>query len=232
MRSKGLVLAVCLSAWFCLSVIPVMAAGGSRQQPPTPLAQGEQPGRTPEEQADLFYNQGLKSRDKAWKFDRKAAAAGTAKKRARYERKSMKQFEKAIEAFTDAVRLNPDLYQAHGSLGYALRRIGRLQDALAAYDRALALNGTYTEAIEYRAEAYLGLDRVEEAKTAYIDLFAVDPPRADQLMTAMRAWIDRRRKEPGTVGIDTVNEFSAWVDQRLEIAGQTESLSQLESRDW
>jgi len=232
MMSREIMLAAFLSAWFCLSATPVMAAGGARQQPPTPLAQGEQPGRTPEEQADLFYNQGLKSRDKAWKLDKKAAAATQAKKRDKYHRKAIKQFEKAIEAFTDAVRLNPGLYQAHGSLGYALRRIGRLEDSLAAYDRALVLNGIYTEAIEYRAETYLGLDRLEEAKGAYIDLFSGDPARADLLMKAMQEWIVERRETPGTVDAETVNEFASWVDKRLEIAGQTDSLSQLEEKDW
>jgi tetratricopeptide (TPR) repeat protein len=113
-----------------------------------------------------------------------------------------------------------------------LRRIGRLEDSLAAYDRALALNGIYTEAIEYRAETYLGLDRLEEAKGAYIDLFSGDPARADLLMKAMQEWIVERRETPGTVDAETVNEFASWVDKRLEIAGQTDSLSQLEEKDW
>jgi hypothetical protein len=48
----------------------------------------------------------------------------------------------------------------------------------------------------------------------------------------MQAWIARRQAEPGTVDAATVHEFAAWVDQRLEIAAQTDSLSQLETRDW
>ena len=227
--SRGIVLTAILSASLSL---PAMAAGGSRQQPPTPMEQVEAPGRTPEEQADLYYNQGLKSRDKAWKLEEKAAAATNTKKRDRYQRKASKQFEKAIGSFTDAVRLNPGLYQAHSSLGYALRRTGRLEDALAAYDRALALNGAYSEAIEYRAEAYLGLDRLEEAKQAYIDLFAGDPPRADLLMKSMQEWVARRQEDPGTVDAGTVNEFATWVDKRLEIAAQTDGLSRREGRDW
>lgn len=230
MRSRGIVVFAILSASLTL---PALAAGGSRQPPPPPLAQGaEQPALTPEQQADLYYNEGLKWRDKGWKFDRKAAEADNDKKRDKYHEKSIKQFEKAIGSFTEALSLNPGFYQAHSGLGYALRRCGRLEESLAAYDRALALNGAYSEAIEYRAEAYLGLDRLEEAKQAYIDLFAADPPRAGELLQAMQAWIARRQAEPGKVDAATVHEFAAWVDQRLEIAAQTDSLSQLETRDW
>lgn len=211
---------------------PALAAGGTRQPPPQPTPGAEQPALTPEQQADLHYNDGLKLRDRGWDFDRKAKEATSDKKRSKYEAKATKQFEKSIGSFTEAVRLNPQLFKAYSDLGYALRRTGRLEDSLAAYDRALALNGAYSEAIEYRAEAYLGLDRLEEAKQAYIDLFAGDPPRADELMKAMQAWIARRQKDPGKVGAATVSEFADWVGKRLEIAAQTDSLSQLEKRDW
>jgi tetratricopeptide (TPR) repeat protein len=230
MRLREIVVAAVLSALLSTSA---MAAGGSRQQqPPDPVMQGTETPRSPEEQAELFYHQGLKARDKAWKLDKKAAGATKAKKREKYQRKALKQFDKAIDSFSEAIRLNPDFYQAYSSLGYALRRSGRFEEALAAYDRALEQNGAYTEAIEYRAEAYLGLDRIEEAKAAYIDLFASDGPRADLLMNAMQAWVVRRQEDPGEVGAEAVGRFATWVRKRLEIAGQTDSLSQLERRDW
>lgn len=230
MISREMVVAAILSALLSTSA---MAAGGSRQpQQPDPMMQGTETPRTPEEQAELFYSQGLKARDKAWKLDKKATGATKAKKREKYQRKALKQFENAIDSFTEAVRLNPDFYQAFSSLGYALRRSGRFEEALAAYDRALEQNGAYTEAIEYRAEAYLGLDRVEEAKAAYIDLFASDGPRADLLMKSMQAWIVRRQEDPGELSAEAVGRFATWVRKRLEIAGQTDSLSQLQRRDW
>ncbi len=227
---KKVVAAALLSA---LLSAPAMASGGSRQPPPPdPMMQGTATPRSPEEQAELFYHQGLKARDKAWKLDKKATAATKAKKREKYERKAIKQFDNAIDSFTEAVRLNPGFYQAHSSLGYALRRTGRLVESLGAYDRALEQNGDYTEAIEYRAEAYLGLDRLEEAKAAYIDLFASDGPRADLLIEAMQAWLVRRQEDPGEVGAEAVGRFATWVGKRLEIARQTDSLSRLERRDW
>src|SRR5207249_4008968 len=87
-------------------------------------------------------------------------------------------------------------------------------------------------AIEYRAEAYLGLDRVEEAKKAYMALFTGDRGRADELLQAMKGWVEKRRAEPGTLAPDTVQEFSRWVGQREELAGQTPSVSELQQRKW
>jgi tetratricopeptide (TPR) repeat protein len=209
------------------------ASGGSRQ-PPSNTTIPDMPNRTqtPEEQAILQYNDGLKMRDKAWRYEEKAKQASSDKKRAKYEKKARKQYNRAIDAFTTAATLNPRFHQAFGSLGYSLRKVGRLTDALAAYDNALVIEPVYSEAIEYRGEAYLGLDRIDEAKEAYMRLFALDQPQADMLMAAMQHWIESRRQDPAGMTSDEVESFSKWIRNRLEIAGQTDSLSQLRERDW
>ena len=213
----------------------VQASGGSRQPPPrspTPTPDLPSPTQTPEEQAVLHYNDGLRMRDKAWKFEEKAATATKQKKKGKYEKKARKQYERAIDSFNTATQLKPDFHEAFSSLGYALRKTGRYENSLAAYDQALSLDPLYTEAIEYRGEAYLGLDRLEGAKAAYINLFASDRPRADQLMAAMQRWLVERQEQPGDLGVQSIYHFHKWIRERLEIAGQTESLSQLQERDW
>src|SRR5258705_2213412 len=117
-------------------------------------------------------------------------------------------------------------------MGFALRKSGDYTAALEAYDRALTLSPAYTPAIEYRAEAYLNLDRVEDAKTAYMGLFPSDRSRADELLTAMKGWIEKRLADPGTVTPDAVQEFSRWVTERAELASQTQSVSELQQRKW
>jgi tetratricopeptide (TPR) repeat protein len=47
--------------------------------------------------------------------------------------------------------------------------------SLTAYDRALSLAPEYAKAIEYRAAAYRGLNRVADAQRAYEWLFLHDP---------------------------------------------------------
>ena len=121
------------------------------------------------------------------------------------------------------------MHQAFSSLGYALRKTGDFEASLVAYDRALEINPSYFEAIEYRAEAYLGLDRVEEAKAAYLDLFGRDPERAEQLLTAMKGWLQDRREAPGSLNEGTLSGMEDWIREREELAQQAAKLSQNES---
>ena len=207
---------------------PVLAAGGGSVGGSAPTEQRVK--RTPEQSAIRHYNAGLKRRDKAEKYLADAAEReGNA--RSKREAKAAKQFEKAAKEFEKAIGYRPDFYQAHGSLGYAYRKLGRYDESLAAYNRSLSLNPEYAEAIEYRAEAYLGLNRIDAAQEAYMDLFRRQRDLADQLMVAMSAWVDQRSSEPGDLAPERVEAFAAWVAERGELAGQTQPMGQV-SRDW
>jgi tetratricopeptide (TPR) repeat protein len=187
---------------------------------------------TPEEQAAQHYNRGLKMRDKAWSFEEKADKAGTDEERAKLEAKAQKQYAKSIEQFRTAIRLMPMAYQAYSSLGYGLRKTGDYSSSLEAYNRALTLKPGYAEAIEYRAEAYLGLNRIEDAKRAYVELFGSDRAKAAELLDAMKGWVQRRRDQPDGLQGAVVDDFAGWVSEREEIAGQTASVSQLKENGW
>ncbi|HXV75715.1 MAG TPA: tetratricopeptide repeat protein [Candidatus Polarisedimenticolaceae bacterium] len=221
MKARGfrMVATVIIAA---LAALAVHASGGTAQPEPTT------PELTPEQLADQFYNEGLVYRDKAWKFEEELAAAAEAD-RAKLEKRIEKNYTRAIASFEDALRNNPNLYQAASSLGYALRKTGEYDDALAAYDHALSIQPNYAEAIEYRAEAYLGLNRIDEAKESYLTLFGSDRPRADELLAAMQRWL---AAPPQSVDGATVESFRAWVDERAEIAGNTAPVSQLGEKSW
>ena len=195
--------------------LAVVAAGGGSSAPSTP-ALPDAPAMTV---AD-YYNKGLKHRDKAWEYEAKAAGLEGNKAEKMLE-KARKEYEKAIKAQQEAIKLEPRAYQALSSLGYALRRVGRYDESIAAYDRSLALNPSSTEAIEYRAEAYLELGRLDDAKDAYMHLFTADRAKADELMTAMQKWVESRSGAEDT----TIQEFSAWVEERAQLAEQTAMLS-------
>lgn len=211
---------------------PASAAGGASSGGASVYGSSPQRVRTPEEIAESRYNAGLKKRDKAWKYEAKAAQAGSEKKRAKLEKKAQKQYTKAIKDYRKAVEKNPALYQAHSALGYALRRSGRYDAALEAYDRALGLNPSYAEAIEYRAEAHLGLSRLDEAKEAYVRLFVLDRERADELMRAMERWVSARQRDPNGLAPEVLEAFATWVRERREIAQQTARLSEEDSGRW
>ena len=161
------------------------------------------------------YHRGLEYRDKAWKLEEQAAAA-KGRKAARKAARAQKSHKKAIEQFREAVELVPKFAQAWGGLGYALLETGQDEEALAAYDRALAIGPRYPEAIQERGEAYLGLDRIEEAKSAFIELVPIDGECAAELMSAMKRWLDQRRGDAGGLSEEAIESFAAWIDERRE----------------
>jgi tetratricopeptide (TPR) repeat protein len=199
--------------------------GGS--MPTSPM-----PDKTPEQKAADDYNSGLKCRDKAVKYLKEAKEAADEKDKGQLEHKAQKEFDKAIDRFRDATKLNPRFHQAYSDLGFCLRKTGDYNAALDAYGKALSLSPGYNPAIEYRAEAYLGLNRIEEAKQAYLQLFPADRGHADELLDAMKTWVEKRHLEPGDLAPGVVHDFETWVAQRDELARQTPTVSELQKRKW
>ena len=209
---------------------PLYASGGpsgggfSQQQPMKKL--------TPEEKALASYQRGLKHRDKAAKFEQKAVDENDEKKFAKLQKKSTKEYEKAIDDFEKAISYYSTFSQAHGSLGYALRKVNRYDESLAAYNESLRINPSYHEAVEYRGEAYLGLNKLDEAKAAYMDLFQSNRPLADELMVAMNSWVAGRRDDAGTLDVEIVEQFAKWVDERSRLASYLHPLDDTAQVRW
>lgn len=190
----------------------------------------EEPVLTPEQQAEQRYNTGISMRDRAWKLEKKLEDADE-KSRAKLEKKVGKAYKSAAREFEQAAKLMPGYFQAYGSLGYSLRKMGDYENALVAYGHALEIEPGYTEAIEYRAEAYLGLNRLGEARAAYMQLFDIDRPKADELMTAMSEWIEHHAAESG-LDDQSLGEFKAWVQERSEMATKSASLRTGQASSW
>jgi tetratricopeptide (TPR) repeat protein len=131
-----------------------------------------------------------------------------------------------------ATRKDPRMFQAWGSLGYAYRKVGNYKDSLEAYAKALEIQPGYTPAIEYRAEAYLGLNRLDEVKSAYMTLFNLDRPRADELAGAVEKWLEKRKTDPSGVDPGKLDEFSRWASERRQLASQTSSVMKPKDERW
>ena len=125
----------------------------------------------------------------------------------------------------DAVSADPKMYQAWNYLGFAKRHLGEYQDSLGAYAKALELNPNYPDAVEYRGEAYLGLNKIDSAKEAYMSLFRDSRPLAEELMAAMHRWAEARRKDAQGVAAEDIEAFAKWMDERSNVAAQTASLA-------
>jgi tetratricopeptide (TPR) repeat protein len=201
------------------------AGGGFAQQQPMKRL-------TPEEKALVSYQRGLKHRDKAAKFEQKAVDEKNEKKHVKLQKKTAKEYQKAIDDYEKAIGYYPMLYQAHSSLGYALRNVNRFEESLAAYNQSLEINPFYYEAIEYRGEAYLGLNRLDDAKAAYMELFQDNRPLADQLMAAMIAWVAARHDDTGGLDASVVDEFAEWVDLRNTLTSYIHPIDDTAGNHW
>jgi tetratricopeptide (TPR) repeat protein len=209
--------AVLLASGFVFAAPSGGSGGGSYDAPQRQL--------TPEERAKAAYNQGVRALKQAGKYEKAAGEATNEGKKAKALERARAQHEKAREYFAATVRELPQMHEAWNYLGYTSRKLGEYNDALTAYDEALRLSPAFAEAIEYRGEAYLGLDRIEDAKGEYMKLFRDARPLADQLMAAMQEWVVERRSNPGAVATADIDAFAQWLEERTNVARQTASLA-------
>ena len=196
-----------------------MSAEGTKMPSPS----GSMRMATPEEMAVEAYNSGLSHRDKGKKAEQQLADA-KASDRTKIEKKAADEFGKALKDFKRAADLNPRLYQAYNGMGYSYRKLGDFTKALQYYDKALELAPGFPEATEYRGEAYLALNRVDDAKKAYLELLASDRNQAALLMTAMKGWVEKRRTDAAGVDPSAVSALEAWILERSEAAKLTASM--------
>jgi tetratricopeptide (TPR) repeat protein len=113
------------------------------------------------------------------------------------------------------------MHEAYTYLGFANRKLGRYDEALQAYQQALKIEPDAVHAIEYQAEALLGLDRIAEVRFNYLRLYALDQQQAAKLLHAMRAWVEANKAKP-PAGID-MPELAAWIESQaasLQVAAQ------------
>jgi tetratricopeptide (TPR) repeat protein len=204
-----------------VAVFSVWQLGAGANGIPVPSnASGATP-RTPEERAVVEYNRGLDSRNRGLKAEEQAAKSAKDTDRAKHEKKAQDEYKRAFKSFEQAATLNPELPHAWNGLGFAYRKLGDPAQALASYDRALLLAPNFPDAIEYRGEAYLALNRIEDAKQAYLALFAMDRKQAELLMKAMSAWVAQRKATPAGADPAAVSELEKWIGERSAIAQQT-----------
>jgi tetratricopeptide (TPR) repeat protein len=208
-----------MSACLLLAALPAAWAngGGAMSMP----ARAE----TPQQKAREAYNDGVHDVKKADKAQGAAAEATDAGKKDKAAREAHDAYASALAKFKQATDLDPTLYEAWNYVGYTNRKLGNYDGALPAYDKALSLKPGYADALEYRGEAYLGLNRIPDAQQAYLDLYAGNRALAGKLLTAMKGWVAAQRANPSTNGTTDLDQLDKWIQERAQIAGQTAALT-------
>jgi tetratricopeptide (TPR) repeat protein len=213
-------------------LLPAVAGASGSGSSSMSLPRNQQQQLTPEQEAVALYNDGISYRDKAVKLEKETETETDAGKRQKLEAKAKDKHEDSIKKFVKATEKNPALFQAWGSLGYAYRKVGNYNASLAAYGKALEIQPNYTPAIEYRAEAYLGLNQLDSVKSVYMQLFTMDRPRADELAAAIDKWLEKRKTDPAGLDPAQLQEFSAWAAQRKQLASQVSSVASPRHERW
>jgi tetratricopeptide (TPR) repeat protein len=219
------ILTLALASGLALAIVPApLHANGGSVDTSSSSATTSMDTPTPEQLARQAYNNGIDHRDKAKKLEDQAATQ-QGKDHDNSLNKAKDEFTKALKEFQNAAKLDPTLYQAYNGMGYAYRKTGDYAKALENYDQALKMAPGFADAIEYRGEAYLGLNRIDDARQAYMDLFSKDRKQADQLLTAMSAWVTAHQS--GVQGVDpaAIASFDAWIKDRAKIAQTTVAMA-------
>lgn len=144
--------------------------------------------KTPEEKAaELIkkatkeYNRGVKHMDKARKQAQKGDSTYAFNYRATTEAKTKKEYKKAVKRFNKAIKHNAEFPEAHNNLGYCYRKLGKLEESLDAYAKALKLKPDFARAIEYLGETFLALDSLSGANEQLKRLKKLESIYADTL---------------------------------------------------
>jgi tetratricopeptide (TPR) repeat protein len=199
--------------------MPAWSAGGG-SMPASGGGSFDMPQRaaTPEEVAKQAYNSGIKYLKDAKEYDEDAQKAKDPKKLAKATEKGQKAYQKALKEFTTATGKMPNMYEAWNYVGFSQRHLGDYRASLDAYAKALELKPNYPEAIEYRGEAFLGLNALDDAKQAYMSLYRMSRPLSQQLLDAMKVWVEKRKQDAQGVDGATIDAFSSWVTERSTMA--------------
>jgi tetratricopeptide (TPR) repeat protein len=209
-----------------------LASGSGSSAAPSGMISTEGAMRTRNEAAKAAFVSAVRTLNSAKGYEADAAKASTPEKSAKAQAKAEKNYQEAISKLIDVVGLDPNMVDAWNYLGFSNRKLGRYQESLDSYAKALQLNPNHPQAIEYRGETYLGLNQLEDAKSAYMTLFQNSRPLADELMVAMHQWTDARRKDAQGLSPEEVDSFAKWIDERAGIAAQTASLASGAATNW
>jgi tetratricopeptide (TPR) repeat protein len=139
------------------------------------------------------------------------------------------RFDEALEAFRELVAALPEDVGAAFGVAYALRKLGRLDEARSAIDEALALAPAVPLLLAERAWVEYDDDRFDDALTWFGRALEADPANADALEWKVTCLRRLRRFEEALAAADEalalrpgevrlLNE-RAWVDHDQQLYG-------------
>jgi len=90
-----------------------------------------------------------------------------------------KEYDRAVEEFTAAIRLHPDDAEAHNHRGLAQDAIGRVDEAIVDFSAAVRLAPQKAGPLSHRGRVYARLERFAEAAADYTEALRLAPPEPE-----------------------------------------------------
>lgn len=217
--------AVAIAAQTALAQQPGGMPGMGRQPQSQPSTEDFSTPRAdkPDVAAQKAYRAAVKSLNKAKEREQNALNTANPDRKAAELAKARDDYYRALDMFTEALSNDAELFDAWNSAGFVHFRLGAYGESIDDYDHALKLHPDSMEATLYRAQSYLHEDRLDDAKSAYMDLFNHARPYADQLLSAMEEWLKDHRADAKGMRPTTIDSFDSWVKEREKIAAQAAS---------
>lgn len=101
-----------------------------------------------------------------------------------------KDWPGAVASFRKVVAAEPNNADGYNMLGFSLRWMGKMDEAFAAYDKALAINPKHLGALEYSGIAYLKAGQPDKAKAQLVRLESAGGKRTEEYRDLARAITD------------------------------------------
>ena len=101
-----------------------------------------------------------------------------------------KDWPAAVQSFRKVVAAEPNSADGYNMLGFSLRWMGKMDDAFAAYDRALALDPRHRGALEYSGVAYLKAGKPAKAQEQLVRLEKIGGKSSEEYRDLAKAIAD------------------------------------------
>ena len=88
------------------------------------------------------------------------------------------KYEEAIKHYDQAIRINPQIFQAYNNRGAAKGKLGRHEEAIADCNEAIRINPQYANAYTNRGNAQAALGQYHDAITDYDQAISLNPKDA------------------------------------------------------
>ena len=108
----------------------------------------------------------------------------------------------AFDLLSKAIELDEKIPDLHGGIAEALHRLGRFEEAVAHYRRAIALDPGYVEALYNSGNVLLKLKRYGEALASYEQALAIEPGFVEAIHNRGNALFELRRFDEALADYD------------------------------